>query len=96
MPRAAHQLLLAMFPRVCDGTPVISGCIWIPRMQNLSIGLSDGLATLQHETMLVQVNTLAVVQDNNKPIYLYINSAGGSVIAGLSIYDTMQCRTEPS
>ena len=65
-------------------------------MQNLSIGLSDGLATLQHETMLVQVNTLAVVQDNNKPIYLYINSAGGYVIAGLSIYDTMQCRTEPS
>ncbi|CAE7919396.1 clpP2 [Symbiodinium sp. KB8] len=29
-------------------------------------------------------------EDNNKPIYLYINSAGGSVIAGLSIYDTMQ------
>lgn len=29
-------------------------------------------------------------QDSNKPIYLYINSAGGSVIAGLSIYDTMQ------
>ena len=31
-----------------------------------------------------------VCQDSNKPIYLYINSAGGSVIAGLSIYDTMQ------
>lgn len=29
-------------------------------------------------------------EDNKKPIYLYINSAGGSVIAGLSIYDTMQ------
>lgn len=29
-------------------------------------------------------------EDSNKPIYLYINSAGGSVIAGLSIYDTMQ------
>eukprot|EP00927_Polykrikos_kofoidii_P072628 TRINITY_DN68729_c0_g1_i1.p1 TRINITY_DN68729_c0_g1~~TRINITY_DN68729_c0_g1_i1.p1 ORF type:complete len:349 (-),score=54.22 TRINITY_DN68729_c0_g1_i1:114-1160(-) len=29
-------------------------------------------------------------EDNSKPIYLYINSAGGSVIAGLSIYDTMQ------
>lgn len=29
-------------------------------------------------------------EDNNKPIYLYINSAGGSVISGLSIYDTMQ------
>jgi len=29
-------------------------------------------------------------EDNKKPIYIYINSAGGSVIAGLSIYDTMQ------
>jgi len=28
-------------------------------------------------------------EDNNKPIYLYINSAGGSVLAGLAIYDTM-------
>jgi len=29
-------------------------------------------------------------EDANKPIYLYINSAGGSVLAGLAIYDTMQ------
>merc|ERR1719263_744472 len=29
-------------------------------------------------------------EDASKPIYLYINSAGGSVIAGLAIYDTMQ------
>ncbi|CAE8720863.1 unnamed protein product, partial [Polarella glacialis] len=29
-------------------------------------------------------------EDSSKPIYLYINSAGGSVISGLSIYDTMQ------
>jgi len=29
-------------------------------------------------------------EDNNKPIYLYINSPGGSVISGLAIYDTMQ------
>eukprot|EP00929_Paragymnodinium_shiwhaense_P115220 TRINITY_DN83956_c0_g1_i1.p1 TRINITY_DN83956_c0_g1~~TRINITY_DN83956_c0_g1_i1.p1 ORF type:complete len:346 (-),score=92.82 TRINITY_DN83956_c0_g1_i1:137-1174(-) len=28
--------------------------------------------------------------EDQKPIYLYINSAGGSVIAGLAIYDTMQ------
>lgn len=29
-------------------------------------------------------------EDNKKPIYLYINSLGGSVIAGLAIYDTLQ------
>ncbi|MEQ8755474.1 MAG: ATP-dependent Clp protease proteolytic subunit [Coleofasciculus sp. G1-WW12-02] len=29
-------------------------------------------------------------EDNNKDIYLYINSPGGSVTAGMAIYDTMQ------
>lgn len=28
-------------------------------------------------------------EDNTKPIYLYINSPGGSVTAGLALYDTM-------
>jgi ATP-dependent Clp protease, protease subunit len=28
--------------------------------------------------------------DNSKPIYLYINSPGGSVTAGLAIYDTIK------
>ena len=29
-------------------------------------------------------------EDNSKPIYLYINSPGGSVISGLALYDTMK------
>jgi ATP-dependent Clp protease, protease subunit len=29
-------------------------------------------------------------EDQSKPIYLYINSPGGSVTAGMAIYDTMQ------
>lgn len=29
-------------------------------------------------------------EDSSKPIYLYINSPGGSVTAGMAIYDTMQ------
>mmetsp|Transcript_10005 Transcript_10005/g.42179 ORF Transcript_10005/g.42179 Transcript_10005/m.42179 type:complete len:249 (-) Transcript_10005:125-871(-) len=29
-------------------------------------------------------------EDSEKPIYLYINSPGGSVIAGMAIFDTMQ------
>jgi ATP-dependent Clp protease, protease subunit len=28
-------------------------------------------------------------EDSTKPIYLYINCAGGSVIAGLALFDTM-------
>lgn len=34
-------------------------------------------------------------QDPVKPIYLYINSPGGSVISGLAIYDTMNFITCP-
>mmetsp|Transcript_16870 Transcript_16870/g.46136 ORF Transcript_16870/g.46136 Transcript_16870/m.46136 type:complete len:175 (-) Transcript_16870:1379-1903(-) len=29
-------------------------------------------------------------ESNSKPIYLYINSPGGSVISGLALYDTIQ------
>lgn len=34
-------------------------------------------------------------EDNSKPINLYINSPGGSVTAGLSVYDTMQFINSP-
>ena len=34
-------------------------------------------------------------EDPNQPINLYINSPGGSVYAGLAIYDTMQMITAP-
>merc|ERR1712194_421438 len=33
---------------------------------------------------------LCMDADANAPIYLYINSPGGSVISGLALYDTMQ------
>ena len=29
-------------------------------------------------------------QDNTKPMYMYINSPGGSVMAGFSMFDTMR------
>ena len=34
--------------------------------------------------------TFSVTEDPKKEIYLYINSPGGLVTAGLGIYDTMQ------
>lgn len=34
-------------------------------------------------------------EDASRPIRLYINSPGGSVTAGLAIYDTMQYITSP-
>lgn len=34
-------------------------------------------------------------EDSSKPIHLYINSPGGSVTAGMAIYDTMQYVSSP-
>ena len=33
---------------------------------------------------------LLETEDPDKDVYLYINSPGGSVLAGMAIYDTMQ------
>lgn len=54
-----------------------------------------------HGRLIVQIrdtdSTLVVAQllfleaeDSTKPIHLYINSPGGSVTAGLAIYDTVR------
>lgn len=47
--------------------------------------VSDGIANSLVAAMLYLDS-----DDPNKPIYLYINSPGGSVTAGMAIYDTMQ------
>jgi ATP-dependent Clp protease protease subunit len=50
----------------------------------------DGEVT-QHSASLVVAQMLFLEsEDPKKPINLYINSPGGSVTAGMSIYDTMQ------
>ncbi|MEO1144161.1 MAG: ATP-dependent Clp protease proteolytic subunit [Cyanobacteria bacterium J06638_20] len=47
--------------------------------------VTDSLANSIIATMLYLDS-----EDQNKPIYLYINSPGGSVTAGMAIYDTMR------
>jgi len=47
--------------------------------------VTDGLAN-QIVAFLLYLDS----EDNNTPIYLYINSPGGSVTAGMAIYDTIQ------
>ncbi|MGB3532493.1 MAG: ATP-dependent Clp protease proteolytic subunit [Microcoleaceae cyanobacterium] len=47
--------------------------------------VNDGIANSLVASMLYLDS-----DDPNKPIYLYINSPGGSVTAGMAIYDTMQ------
>ncbi|XP_066247058.1 ATP-dependent Clp protease proteolytic subunit-like [Euwallacea similis] len=51
-----------------------------------------------HDTMssLIVAQLLFLQSENtNKPIHMYINSPGGSVTAGLGIYDTMQYCSPP-
>jgi ATP-dependent Clp protease protease subunit len=66
---------------------------WISIYQRLAVErilflgqeVSDGLANALVAQMLYLDS-----DDPSKPIYLYINSPGGSVTAGMAIFDTMQ------
>jgi ATP-dependent Clp protease protease subunit len=66
---------------------------WISIYQRLAVErilflgqeVTDGLANALVAQMLYLDS-----DDPSKPIYLYINSPGGSVTAGMAIYDTMQ------
>ena len=39
---------------------------------------------------IIAVMLFSDSEDQSKPLYMYINSPGGSVIAGLALYDTIQ------
>lgn len=51
----------------------------------LGRGVNDALAN-----QIIAIMLYLDSEDPTKPIYIYINSPGGSVTAGLAIYDTMR------
>jgi ATP-dependent Clp protease protease subunit len=57
----------------------------LERILFLSQEVDDGIANALVASMLYLDS-----EDSSKPMYLYINSPGGSVTAGMAIYDTMQ------
>ena len=57
----------------------------VERILFLGGEVNDGVANALVAQMLYLDS-----DDSSKPIYLYINSTGGSVTAGLAIYDTIQ------
>lgn len=57
----------------------------VERILFLGQEVNDGIANNLVAQMLYLDS-----DDSSKPIFLYINSPGGSVTAGLAIYDTMQ------
>ena len=57
----------------------------VERILFLGSEVNDGIAN----SLVAQMLYLDA-DDSSKPIYLYINSPGGAVTAGLAIYDTIQ------
>ncbi|MGB3570725.1 MAG: ATP-dependent Clp protease proteolytic subunit [Phormidesmis sp.] len=77
-------------PYRVPGSPVedwigIYNRLFLERIIFLSDEVNDGIANAIVSYMLYLDS-----EDPTKPIYLYINSPGGSVTAGMAIYDTMQ------
>ncbi|MBI5821249.1 MAG: ATP-dependent Clp endopeptidase proteolytic subunit ClpP [Verrucomicrobia bacterium] len=55
-----------------------------------------GTAIDDHASNIIIAQLLFLqMEDPKKPVHVYINSPGGSVTAGLAIYDTMQYMTTP-
>src|SRR5436853_6914600 len=82
---------MALVPMVIEQTPRgerafdIFSRLLKERIIFLTTFIEDELANL----VIAQMMFLEA-EDPDKAIYLYINSPGGSVTAGMAIYDTMQ------
>jgi ATP-dependent Clp protease protease subunit len=85
-----------MVPMVIDNTGMgeraydIYSLLLKERIVFLGTGINDAIANVI-VAQLLYLNSL----DKKLPISLYINSPGGSVYAGLAIYDTMQMIEAP-
>lgn len=66
-------------------------------MQDRIIFLGEAIDDFIANTIVAQLLFLDSIADENnpEPIYLYINSPGGSVYDGLAIYDTIQMIKSP-
>ena len=59
--------------------------LMMDRIIFLGVGINDDVANIIQAQLLFLESA-----DSKKPISIYLNSPGGSVYAGLGIYDTMQ------
>src|SRR5437868_9434151 len=91
-PGSKHkESVMALVPMVVEQTPRgerafdIFSRLLKERIIFLPTFIEDDLANLVIAQML-----FLEADDPDKDIYLYINSPGGSVTAGMAIYDTMQ------
>jgi len=54
------------------------------------VGGQEGVVTTDSANLLIAQLLYLEAEDNDRDIFLYINSPGGMVTAGLAVYDTMQ------
>ena len=82
---------MALVPMVVDQTPhgERSFDIFSRLLNDRIIFLADEVNDTTASLVVAQMLYLEA-QDPDKDIYLYINSPGGSISAGMAIYDTMQ------
>jgi ATP-dependent Clp protease protease subunit len=80
-PSVPYRLPVSQYERWVD----ISTRLGVERILFMGSEVNDAVANALVAQMLYLDS-----EDSSKPIYLYINSPGGSVTAGLAIYDTMQ------
>lgn len=86
VPSVPYRLPGSSFERWID----IYNRLAMERIIFLGQEVTDGLAN----SIVAQLLYLDS-EDSSKPIFLYINSPGGSVTAGMAIYDTMQYIKSP-
>jgi len=93
MPRAAPKMMPIGVPKVAYRQPGTQQADWVDlynrlyRERILFLGqqVADDIANQMIGIMLYLDS-----EDNSKPIYMYINSPGGSVTAGFAMFDTMR------
>lgn len=92
-PRSSIKMMPIGVPKVAYRVPGSQSADWVDiynrlyreRIIFLGSEIDDELAN-----QVIGVMLYLDSEDSDKPIYLYINSPGGSVISGLAIYDCMQ------
>ena len=77
--------MISQVPALGDPSTQIYHELLKQRIVVLGTDVNDGIANYITAQLLYLEG-----QDAEKPIWLYINSPGGSVTAGMAIYDTMQ------
>jgi ATP-dependent Clp protease protease subunit len=89
--RLGHYLESSMTPYIIEERPMnvasmdVFSRLMMDRIIFLGSGINDYVANVVVAQLLFMEST-----DANKDILMYVNSPGGSVYAGLGIYDTMQ------